>query len=352
MHNTSSKIEKIKAELRNEFRLFFSAGGKLPGQRTLASRLGASLSTIDRALLELEQEGLVQRRHGSGTFVTEHSAILRSCSVAVVLMRNAGLPPSYWYHPALRALSEELSKKGHATFYYYVEDLDVTQALLPQLARQGNHAAVVLAGVTPDAWIDEVKASGMPVLLLDHVPLGNSALPYVTSDHEAGIAAAVAHLKKLGHRRIGFFATNLLGNFLLRFESFCIAMGELALPLRRECIIRHWQPEGGREQLARLFASPSEAPTAFVCGNDHVAAMLITELERLGLQVPRDVSIVGFDAEPPNEFIPPGLTSLRVDRLLLGQKTALLLLERLAGHTAQPAILSAPLVVGTTTRKI
>ncbi len=159
-----------------------------------------------------------------------------------------------------------------------------------------------------------------------------SDLPSVRSNNALGAQMAIRHLYDLGHRKIAHI-TGPQGNVLTRArrEGMLSERQRLNLPARDDWIVRgDFSLQSGRD-AAQKIAAMSDRPTAVFCASDMVAFGLISGLNGLGLSVPDDISVVGFDDIEMAEFSSPPLTTVRQDRNLLGRRAAQRLLERLKG---------------------
>ena len=180
-----------------------------------------------------------------------------------------------------------------------------------------------------------------------------SALPGVTTvnvDDRAGIRMVVDHLAGLGHRRIAFiggrFDTGIaLGDIRQRRAAFLERLDELGLPPRDELLREATNTfRSGSAALADLMAQP-EPPTAVVASTDVLAVGALHGAHSLGLAVPRDLSITGFDDLPIAEFAVPPLTSVHQpipEMTVVAVREAL---EQPADPTAQEFVLPPRLVV-------
>lgn len=152
------------------------------------------------------------------------------------------------------------------------------------------------------------------------VALANIALPLscVTLTVGEGSYQAAEHLIQLGHRRIAVIHrappgnTERLDGYKLAFEAHGLKLDPLhCLPMPDEydpsCYYR-----AGFELTQQLMKSSPEPPTAILCHNDEVAIGALQAAHKLGLQVPRDLSVVGFDGVPQGEYSVPPLTTVRL----------------------------------------
>ncbi|WP_432143348.1 LacI family DNA-binding transcriptional regulator [Streptomyces sp. bgisy084] len=173
------------------------------------------------------------------------------------------------------------------------------------------------ASNTLDTFDPEVlhllKTRGMPYVCLNGAFDGASAF---SSDDAYAAELSVHHLHQLGHRRIGM-AAGPVGNRPAdrRVEGFCAVMGKLGIPRAEDLVVRQtYSVEGGQFAAERLLA---EGVTAIIACSDQMALGGIRAIRRRGLDVPGDVSVIGYDDGPLMEFTDPPLTTVRqpVDRL-------------------------------------
>ena len=170
---------------------------------------------------------------------------------------------------------------------------------------------------------------------------------HVRGDNESGARAAVEHLIALGHRRIAYIeGPEGTPSSMRRSSGYRHALQEAGLPLAGELVIPgDYTREAGRAGVARLLAL-DEPPTAVFCANDLMALGALEAAQRLGRQVPRDLSLVGFDDIDEAAQTTPPLTTIRQPPQQLGSVAAETLIERLNGRAeARRILLEFSLVV-------
>lgn len=190
----------------------------------------------------------------------------------------------------------------------------------PRFLKERNADGILIAGKVPDAFMEEAQLSGLPVVLIDYE---YQALPAAIIDNIGGARAAVRHLIERGHRHIAFVGADMKHPSLsARREGFQLACAEAGLTAADVLFI---EAEGGftdyetGTQLAkRLFATPGR-PTAVFCVNDATALSVIDQAATLGLRVPEDLAVVGFDDVPRAKHSRPSLTTVRVQTEQLGE---------------------------------
>lgn len=208
-----------------------------------------------------------------------------------------------------------------------------------------NYRGALLLGLSlSDPWMREFEACRFPTVLYDnHVP-GNPKVSHIGVDNDEGMRMVIAHLTSLGHKRIGHLGS-VRGAYVYqqRYNAFFLALREHKLDDRRslagnayhmsECISKH---------LPRLL---EQGCTAIVCSHDKLASSVLTHLNDIGVRVPKDLSIVGFDDIPLSRHTAPSLTTVRQNRTELGKSAFYALTSLINGVPISTLLLHAELIV-------
>src|SRR5439155_1655140 len=165
----------------------------------------------------------------------------------------------------------------------------------------------------------------------------------VAVDDVAGVRLAVDHLLELGHRRIAYLSSGLVEpkTDRARFDGYRRALRAAGVRPEKELVLRWEEPAylaSDRElvgEIESLLTGPTP-PTAFVVSNDLVAIDLIETLEQIGLRVPADVSVVGFDEIALAGRARGSLTTVAQPRDALAEHGASILLDRIEGADLSP----------------
>ncbi|MGW4682002.1 LacI family DNA-binding transcriptional regulator [Micromonospora taraxaci] len=200
--------------------------------------------------------------------------------------------------------------------------------------------------VTP--W-GEVQ-SRTPVVAID--PARGTTGPSVMADNLAGATTAVEHLLALGHRRIGFIAgRSSLEAAWSREEGYRAALTAAGVPVDPTLIGRgDFNPESA-VPLARALLQQAEPPTAIFAASDGMALKALEVARELGVSVPADLSVVGFDNIPESASTAPGLTTVDQSMFQLGYEAARMLKSLVTGEWEGPhrIVLPTSLVVRSST---
>jgi LacI family transcriptional regulator len=193
--------------------------------------------------------------------------------------------------------------------------------------------------VTPST-VDVTVAA--PVVAVDH-NARSSKLPAVDSDNLAGAITATKHLIRLGHRRIGFLAGRSdLESARLRERGYAQALGAAGIPFDPELVkVGGYRAETAREAAHELLQREPR-PTAIFAANDASAIETVAVAESLGLAVPDDLSIVGFDNVPESALCNPPLTTISQPIQRMGYEGVQMLLQMIDDPSVTPAHVVLP----------
>jgi LacI family transcriptional regulator len=172
--------------------------------------------------------------------------------------------------------------------------------------------------------------SSTPVVAID--PVKDSTIPSVTADNLSGATAAVDHLLDLGHRRIGFIAGRAnLAAAASREEGYRKALAREGIAVDPSLIGRGDFQAETVVPLARALLDSPDRPTAVFAASDGMALKVLEVARGLGLSVPGDLSIVGFDNVPESALAQPALTTVDQSMYQLGYEAARLLTSLVTG---------------------
>lgn len=171
-------------------------------------------------------------------------------------------------------------------------------------------------------------------------------IPSFTCDNHSGVRQAVQHLVDLGHRRIGM----LYGKIWLhegqgRLDSFRAEMDRHGLEIRDAWLLDGDFTRLGGEECAYRMLATEDRPTALFCANDEMAIGFCTAARRSGLQLPRDMSLIGFDDSPISGLIDPALTTVQQPLEAIGASALHAINALVAGRSVQSETFSTRLVV-------
>ncbi len=305
----------------------------------LNDRPGLSAQTRERILAVARDMGWAPDPRARG--LTNR----RAYALGLIVAKPPRLLDADPFFPAFIAgVQEELAPRGLALVMQVVTDERAERDGYRQLATERRVDGVYLSDLRlDDSRLELVAELGIPAVTLGRPP-GDSTIPAVVADDAAGIDAAVDHLVGLGHRRIGHVAgpTSLIHG-AGRMVAWEAALARHGLPRGPG---RHgdFTPAGGARATRGLLRL-AEPPTAILYANDLMAIAGISVAHQLGVRVPDDLSIVGFDDTALAEHVSPALTTVRVDPQRWGRRATRLLLEFIESGRAADVVMPAPSLI-------
>lgn len=175
-----------------------------------------------------------------------------------------------------------------------------------------------------DPAVEDVLAHEFPCVLF-FTRSDEPEVPFVDADNFAGGKLATQHLLDLGHRRIGMVRgprRSVAAND--RYSGFRHALEQRSLDVDQDLIAYMDSPKDSPATLVALL-DQALPPTALFCWSDEVAFVAMRVARELGLSIPEQLSIVGFDSTPACERTTPGLTSVHQPVFLMAREAAMLL---------------------------
>lgn len=307
---------------------------------------GASVSEVTRAKVED-----AARKLGYRPNAIARSLITRRSRMIAVVMSYLD---NQFYPVVLEKISQRLQREGYHVLLFIADTREVDSVLSDILQYQVD--GLVLASTSlSSALALRCSEAGIPVVLFNRTARESQNCSSVTSDNYEGGRLVARHLVETGHERIAFIAgTEDSSTNLDRERGFLDSLTEHG----RRCFARavgNYDFEQAKTAARHLFSgSASNRPDAVFVANDHMAiAVMDTLRTELGLRIPLDLSVVGFDNVRQAAWGSYQLTSVEQDADAMIEATTQLLLNQIDGSVqSSSVVLPARLVVrGSTIRR-
>ncbi len=310
---------------------------------------GASVSDETRARVVSAAKKLGYRPNAiARSLITKKSRI-----IGVVMSQL----DNQFYPLVLEKLSQRLRRDGYHVLLF-INDRDESDGVLAEILQYQVDGIVMASTVLSSALARDCADAGSPVVLFNRMSRqsANELHPAsaVTSDNEAGARMVARHLVAGGHQRIAYLAgLEASSTNLDRERGFREELALLGTRIHSRAV-GNYSFEGAQRAARDLFVKKQDRPDAVFVGSDHmaIAAMDVLRTE-LGLKVPEDVSVVGFDNVPQAAWGAYQLTTVEQPVDLMIEATATLLREQI-DRTATPHAITVPcrLVVRASTRQV
>ncbi len=235
------------------------------------------------------------------------------------------------------------------------DPMHMETAVRRMIERRVEGVAIMTFGME-EVLLEDLKLRKVPLVFVDVGP----ARPRVSNiriDYLHGVRQAVQHLAALRHQDIAFISGPLhLKSAQARKQAFLASMGEIGLEVNPSIIVEGTHTiEGGISAYGKLLAGATR-PTAVICSNDMTAMGVMRKAYEEGIQIPADLSVVGFDDIRLAQFILPALTTVQMSQAELARLAFNALLEELQRPTPSPTgteyVLKTHLVLRESTRLV
>lgn len=309
-------------------------GDQLPTEAELMEQFHVSSITVRKAMEVLTQEGLIYRVKGKGTYVTDPNAPAedgaQTRKIHLVFDLDETLDASLT--KIVQGIHGYYSKKSGSYLVALENNSFIDEFLRSGKDKEQDTGLVIYMGSGDDARkmrnLRRLTQTGVKFVCIDR-HLGNYPVNYVGCNNHDAVYSAVEHLVSRHHSRIGFvFQRPELSSEQERYAGYVDAMRDCGLAA--EILPGRTVEElvDGADVLRR------DGCTAVICANDYTASVLVGSLKIAGLEVPRDISVVGFDDSETYRFHQPALTTLRQDFYSIGYESARVLDKLMRGTSS------------------
>jgi len=309
----TSKHRSISRQLATEIIAGkYRQTGRLPSEAQFVKRFNVSRPTVGRALKDLQDQGFIERRQGSGTYIRSHRGDARDARSTIPQLGM--IVPSLRHTEIFESICGELASLARVNDYglwWGAATSPLTESKMTVEEAEALCTSFIDHGVKGVFFVpfehqadreaanrritERLRQAGIPVILLDR-DIGafpnRSNYDLVGVDNYAGGYQLAEHLIKLGARQLGYVMRPLTASTVdARIAGARIAMLDYGLDAPQP-FIHSGDPTDLK--FVRSFAQ-SRHLDAVLCTSDHLAAQLLQTLTRIGIRVPQDLRLVGFD---------------------------------------------------------
>jgi len=301
--------------------------------KALNARPDVGAKTRDRILKIADEEGFTPSIFGKGLKqkLTEN--------VGVIFIRESQpLSGNPFYSRVLEGIEAELALNNYNLVLHLLPETGID--IPPKMIRDHYVDGVILVGVIRQAYIEKLKTYGIPIILVDPKREFRD-YGQILIDNEHGAYEATNHLIKNGHQRIGFISGELDRlSFKQRYDGYVKALRGAGITFNKSLIRTHGL-EQGYEHVVDLMKLRNP-PTAIFAANDINAINGYRAFKDLGISVPEDVSIIGFDDIDLGRIATPALSTIRVYKEEMGSMAVRLMLKQIQDEDGKPITVMIP----------
>ncbi len=311
----------------------------------IADACGLSRNTVSKifngrgAVPEATQQLVLQKAQELGYYQLPEPAaeaagpVRNSKNIALLTSR---MPADYHFGTFfIPAFAERLSRAGYTLTMYEVPPEDILAERLPAHLPLEQTAGILSIELFDRGYLDMLCTLGLPVILVDAYANAHTTAmrcDLISMENVASTMEVTAHVIAAGAQRLGFVGDmRHCNSFYERWMGFSLALREADIPLERElCILSNdMEPYNDEGWLLEQLHRMPDIPDGFICANDFLALHMMAALKRLGLAIPDDIMVAGFDGMPQSAVVEPSLTTVQIPNADIGRMAADILLERI-----------------------
>ncbi len=311
---------------------------RLPSESQLMEEFSTSRITVTRALQELETRGIIYRIKGKGSFVSKTTQ-RKSNIISLIIPHKA----NYLYGGGQysRSISKICQEKGYFCSIHYSEQSSKKERKILLNLRDQDISGIILYPINSNNIdiITSMLLDRTPLVLLDR-QLEEIECSSVESDNQHGTYEIVQYMIEMGHKTIAYIGANDSHAAKERYRGYCRALFNKSIPIDPNLVVDHYNelfdPDNQEtlnpsetDKILSALLKKNKDLSAIFCINDQIALHMMTAAGRLGIRIPEDLSIAGFDNLPFIQTLSTPITTVEQNFPEIGQECVKLLIDQI-----------------------
>ena len=332
--------------------------------KDIAAACGVPIATVSKALndhkdvSETTKLTVQETAKKMGYFPNSQARALktnRTYNIGVLFSEqtNSGLTQNY-FASVLDSFKKEVESAGY-DITFISGNIGERKMTPYEHCMYRNVDGVLIVSV--DDFVDkgtvELMKSNIPMVSIDHISENHLS---VVSDNEAGMRQLVEYIAGKGHTKIAYIYGDSSDVTSIRLRTFKETLVRLNIKIRSEFLLQgRYHDTKCTELLVKQVLSCSDKPTCIILPDDFAAIGAINALEELGLSVPEDISIAGYDGIVLSQVLRPKLTTIRQDTERLGAEAAkrlIALINKEITNDSAPVSIKGSLLEGASVKNL
>ncbi len=306
--------------------------------RDVADKAGVHASTVSRVFsgnAKISAETQYRVMNAARELNFQPNAVARSLSVSQTHIIGIVIPhiyDGYFDDSFFPQIMRGLMRVAYQHEYRVLvggshSHKDELSQILNMLSSRQVDGIIALSNRLDVDTVEQLYQLGAPFVLIGRPPVHHDKISWVSTDDQRHTRQAVEYLISLGHRRIAYVGGDP-GVLVTRerLRGYRAALTNAGILPKDEWVNYAYFAEDGGHQGVDVLMALDEPPTAFYCANDLMAIGVMRGLRERGVNVPKDVSVLGTNASPESAWVSPPLSSLRVPYAALAAGAAQLLI--------------------------
>lgn len=329
----------------------------------IAERLGVSINAVSLALngktgvSETTRKKILTIAEEMGYLdQNDKYTVTYSNKNICILIEHRFFRDMYFYGRVLLGVESAAKEAGYDIL---VKSFNENAEVVPECIEKRKVSGIIAIGRIADTFLKQLKEYGLPLVFVDHISLAEPT-DSVMTDNKSGTFQMTKYLIESGFKKIGFlggleYSPSVRERFwgyqeaiyrlmhLTDFESSMEYMEKYSCLNKIEDYVIRNDAKAIEEAIRNL----KERPEVLICANDRLAVLVCKVLEDMGISVPDDMGVVGFDDIELSKMVSPGLTTIHVYKDLLGRKGVERLIYRMQHPTqrVEKIVMDVELVV-------
>lgn len=341
MHNVVKKTavplyRQVMLRIKDDIaKGILSPGSQLPIEPELALKYKVSRITIRRVLQMLSNEGLVARRKGKGTFITDPGRDKLPLALGIISFSDVFLESNEYDSNILKGITMELDANIPLTTVYWRKGMESSRL-------KNEFKGLFLLHPTEkfDQEVRNILTENIPVVFVSSTPNKKYKNPKVSVDNYSGAKEAMEYLVKKGRRQIAFISGSVRKSSVAeRFKAYKDVLKKNRIPYDKSLVLHmDNSDEKCGFDATRLLLDQAKQPDAIFSCTDLMALGAMRAVKDNDISIPDDISIIGFDNSAIAPYLDPPLTTVNSDTEAIGRKAVEQLLNLLDGKNIETNI--------------
>lgn len=353
MENRDNKSAKLKYnQIEEELKALIleekiKPGEKMPSENVLSKQYGVSRQTVRKAISDLINEGYVYAVQGSGTYCSDASRFKKDSKDIAVVMTYLS---DYIFPKVISGIDSVLSENGYSIVLKNTNNSRTREIKCLEELIEKNIDGIIIEPSKSNVFCkhkdlyDKLDKYGIPYVFIQGSYSVMEDKPHVLMDDEKGAYLLTKYLIDLGHRNIlGVFKSDDVQG-QNRHKGYAKALADAGISYDPERVIWFYTEDRAVHPYVNLqnMIRAGKEIDAIVAYNDQLAYHLIKAIKELGLRVPEDISITGYDNSPTTGSPELRLTTITHPQQELGKIAAQMLLKMIRGEEVEHRVIIEP----------
>ena len=255
----------------------------------------------------------------------------KSFNISIVLRKDSSPFSNLFYFEIAQGLLEKSKEFGYNIVFTDISE-DHGKIILPEIIDQKDTDGIIFLQDTEATILNEMDQRGIPYIVVDSHS-NNNHYPCISANYELSAFTATKYLLENGHKDIAFICSSFISNFYTQvFSGFKRALESYNISIPSSWIQMEASDEASAYQCMKDILSKNGHPTAAFCAADMYAIGAVKCAKDMGYQVPADISFTSIDDILLARYIEPALTTVRIDKVMMGSLAMELLVKKINGE--------------------